>query len=63
MSTERVVLTVKEAAEEARVSVFFFYRLLSRRNAPPHKRIGDRIVIPAEKFRLWLATPTKTRKR
>lgn len=62
MSTERVAFTVKEAAEKARVSVKFFYTLLKRKGAPPHKRLGDRIIIPVDKFYRWLETPTRTRK-
>lgn len=59
MANERVALTVKEAAEKARVSTKFFYSLLKKRGAPPHKRIGDRIIIPVSTFMLWLETPTK----
>lgn len=62
MSTERVALTVKEAAELARVSVKFFYQLLQRKGGPPHKRLGDRIIIPVDKFHRWLETPSRTRK-
>jgi len=59
MASERVALTVKEAADEARVSVSFFYRLVRRKGGPPVKRLGDRIVIPAQAFRRWLETPTR----
>lgn len=62
MSTERVALTVKEAAELARVSAKFFYALLKRRGGPPHKRLGDRIIIPVDGFHRWLETPSKRRK-
>lgn len=62
MSIERVALTVKEAAEKARVSVKFFYTLVGRKGGPPHKRLGDRIVIPAAPFYRWLETPSRKRK-
>jgi hypothetical protein len=62
MANERVALTVKEAAYEARVSTKFFYALIGKKLGPPVKRIGDRIIIPAKSFYLWLETPTKTRK-
>jgi excisionase family DNA binding protein len=62
MSNERVALTVKEAAEKARVSVSFFYKIVRRKGGPPIKRMGDRIVIPAQAFHRWLETPTRTRK-
>jgi hypothetical protein len=61
MANERVALTVKEAAHEARVSVKFFYALIGKRLGPPVKRIGDRIIIPARTFYLWLETPTKAK--
>lgn len=59
MAEEHVALTVKEAAYKARVSTKFFYALIGKRLGPPVKRIGDRIVIPAESFYIWLNTPTK----
>lgn len=62
MSVERVALTVKEAAEIARVSVKFFYALIGKRGGPPHKRLGDRIIIPVQKFHKWLETTSKNRK-
>lgn len=62
MANERVALTVKEAAHEARVSPRFFYGLIRKKLGPPVKRLGDRIVIPARTFYLWLETPTKARK-
>ncbi|MFA5902208.1 MAG: helix-turn-helix domain-containing protein [Hyphomicrobium sp.] len=62
MANEPVALTVKEAAAKARVGVDFFYRLLRTKDAPPIKRLGDRILIPARTFYLWLETPTKPRK-
>jgi hypothetical protein len=62
MANERVALTVKEAAHETRVSTKFFYALIGKRLGPPVKRVGDRIIIPAESFYKWLSTPTRQRK-
>ena len=63
MANERVALTVKEAAHEARVSVKWFYALIGKNLGPPVKRLGDRIIIPSKTFYLWLETPTKPKRK
>lgn len=60
--TTDVVLTVKQAIPLSKLGRSLFYRVLGTRKGPPIKRVGDRILIPAEKFRVWLTTPDKPRK-
>jgi hypothetical protein len=60
--TDETVLTVKQAIPLSKLGRSLFYRVLGTRRGPPIKRVGDRILIPAEKFRIWLTTPDKPRK-
>lgn len=54
-----IVLTVKQAIPLSKLGRSLFYSVLGTRKGPPIKRVGDRILIPAEKFRTWLTTPDK----
>lgn len=59
------VLTVKEAADIAKISPMFLYRLVQGKvpgqKGPPVKRIGSAIRVPVKSFLTWLETPTKKR--
>lgn len=64
---EPAVLTIKEAADIAKISRMFLYRLIQGKvpgqKGPPVKRIGSAIRIPVKSFLVWLETPTKRAKR
>lgn len=52
---EKVVLTAKEAAEILRISPSMMYKLL-RCNQVPNVKVGNRKVIPLERFIQWIDT-------
>lgn len=55
---EAVVLTVREAAAVLRISPSMMYKLL-RENQVPHIEVGNRKIIPNQKFIEWINTEVK----
>lgn len=58
-----LVLTPKQAIPLSKLSKTKFYEILGTRAGPPIKRVGSKILIPAESFYIWLTTPTKNKRR
>ena len=55
MNKERLVLTRREGAEAVGVGLSTFDKLLRRKENPvPSLRVGRKIVIPKEQFKMWL---------
>ena len=53
MEATNTVYNIKEAARELKVSVPFMYEIAKSKGFPSI-RLGNRIVIPVDKFNEWL---------
>lgn len=49
----RPFLSVKEGAEILGVNPYFIYERIGRKNGPPYKKRGSKIVLPREEFLVW----------
>ena len=57
VQSERLVMTVGEAAEALGISLSFAYELVAQ-NRLPALRLGRRVVIPVQRFRDFVAAGT-----
>lgn len=56
---EDEVLELKQAIPLAKIGRSLFLKTMGTRGGPPIKRVGRRVLVPAEAFRNWLRTPSK----
>lgn len=56
------VLELKQAIPLSKIGRSLFLKVMGKPGGPPIKRVGRRVLVPAEAFRTWLRTPTKPRK-
>ena len=55
------VLDLKQAIPISKLGRSLFLKVMGTKEGPPIKRVGRRVLVPAEAFYIWLKTPTKSK--